>query len=331
MKRTGRILLALGLIAGLSACSSSEKDSTASTDEPKSNTRNTALASNQAPVIDSVHLEPTNPRPGERITALVAATDPDGDPLEIEYRWRVDGKAVENAGRSLHVEHTSKGAVIELTVVVSDRIDQSQPERLTTRVGNLAPRVLQVIIEPLGEVTAGRDIAARPRATDPDGDAITFRYRWTVNGNLVGGEHAALSSEHYKRGDKIELEVVATDGIDESEPLRSAEIPVVNSAPRIVSEPGQLSDSGVFSYQLQVEDADRDITFRYRLLNGPEGMDVDVVDGQVSWTPRPDQSGSHKVELEVEDMRGGRATQSFDVTISFEALEEEEAPAAPAP
>lgn len=284
-------------------------------------------ALNSAPVIESVSVEPRTARPGETIRALVEASDPDGDDLELHYEWRLDGRVDSQATERFHVTSAAKRSRIQVTVVASDGSEQSQPVTATARVGNLPPILQGVVIEPLGQVTAGRDVIASPRATDPDGDDVSFRYRWDVNGSTVDETGPVLSSSHYERGDSIRVIVTATDGQDDSDALRSDPIPVVNSPPKITSQPGAIGDDGVFRYTIEAEDPDGDRGFRYRLTEGPPGMDLDTVSGTLTWTPREDQAGRHNVKIEVADLKGARAQQSFVVLIEFQ---EPEAPAAPA-
>jgi hypothetical protein len=47
-------------------------------------------------------------------------------------------------------------------------------------------------------------------------------------------------------------------------------------------------------------------------------MAVDVLFGMVTWTPADSQVGSHPVVIEVDDMAGGKATQSFEVRVAFD-------------
>jgi len=62
-------------------------------------------------------------------------------------------------------------------------------------------------------------------------------------------------------------------------------------------------------------------------------MDLDVVDGSLTWTPTADQAGEHPVEIEVADIHGGKTTQSFVVTVGFEdeKAADAQAPAQKAP
>jgi hypothetical protein len=287
-----------------------------------------SAADNRPPEIESVALEPASPRPGQRVSARVVADDPDGDPIRLDFRWRVAGRPVPEAdGRpSLHVEGGDRDASIEVSVVASDGRAQSDPATASAHVGNLPPTIVQVVLKPLGPVSAGHDVTASPRSTDPDGGEIDYRYRWSVNGEELPDVGATLAARHFSRGDRIELEVVASDGEDESAPVRSPPIEVVNAAPRIVSRPGRIGADGVFRYAVRVEDPDGDEGFRYRLLKGPSGMSIDPEQGELRWTPAFDAVGSHPVEIEVEDPHGGRATQSFALELLYGA---EPPPAAP--
>jgi hypothetical protein len=275
-----------------------------------------AGSGNQPPVIESVVLRPREPRAGEELKAQVRFSDPDGDRVTLAYRWTVTGRRVK-AGPSLHIEKLPKGARIEVEVVASDGHGESEPMADSVGVGNQPPVVLGVVLEPLGEVTVAQEVAASPRASDPDGDGLEFQYTWWVNGKPADVDGPMLPKGSFRRGDTIELSVVATDGRDESEPLRSQAIEVVNAAPRITSRPGSFDDEGAFRYELAVEDADGDRRHRYHLVEGPEGMLIDAFQGVVSWEPQENQAGAHSVVLEVKDRAGGSDRQSFALNVEF--------------
>jgi hypothetical protein len=273
---------------------------------------------NQPPTVVDVTLEPRAPRPGERITARAEVRDPEGDPTTVEYRWRIAGREVASRGPSILVENARRGDAIQVSAVARDASGESLPENAYAEVGNIPPRIVQVVMQPLGEVNASSDVTASPRASDPEGDAIEFHYRWRVNGSDVGGSSPTLTADHFKRGDRIELEVTASDGYDTSEPLRSAPIEVVNAPPRITSTPGAIGPDGVLRYPMQAEDPDGDRVFRYRLVEGPGGMTVGFSDGLLTWSPGPQDGGRHNVEVSVEDGFGASTTQRFSIDVSFQ-------------
>lgn len=272
---------------------------------------------NEPPQIERITLRPQNPRPGERVTAKVQASDPDGDSVRFSYVWRVNGQRVGD-GPSIHTQGYPKGTVLELRVTPDDGKNEGLVETEQLRIGNQPPVMVGVVIEPLGEVTVLNDIVASPRATDPDGDELEYDFEWTINGESADSDEAILPKDEFERGDEIALSVTADDGSDESEPLESQAFQVLNAPPRITSSPGGFEDDGSFRYQVAVSDPDGDRRLRYRLLEAPEGMKMDLLKGLLSWTPDDSQTGRHPVVVEVDDTSGGKITQSFEVRVEFE-------------
>ena len=285
-------------------------------------TQETSAAANSAPTIRSVTLSPKSPQPGERINVSVDASDPENQPLQMEYEWFVGERRMPTTESSFHVQgEIGKGQTIRVSVVAYDGIDRSPAASDSVRIGNSAPTLHGVRLDPDTQVTAGSDLTAIPQATDPDGDPLEYTYRWDVNGETVWRESAVLSSELIDRGDSIVVTVTASDGIDDSNELRSNPLEVVNANPVITSTPGAFDDEGRFIYPVQVEDPDGDRKFRYRLEKAPAGMEIDIVDGTVRWTPTESQAGKHAVRIQVSDASGGVVTQSFLVTLDFEDLD----------
>ena len=112
--------------------------------------------------------------------------------------------------------------------------------------------------------------------------------------------------------------MTASDGTDESATLESQPIRVANVPPMITSTPGAFEDDGSFRYQVVASDPDGDPRLRYRLLEAPEGMAMDRLNGAITWTPARVQAGNHPVVVEVDDMAGGSSTQSFEVWVAVE-------------
>lgn len=275
---------------------------------------------NNAPSIDSVVLRPEAPQPGDRLTAVVTASDPDGDNLSYEFAWTVDGFELEATGAEIMLKDVSKGAYIEVTVAVRDTNSRSESVTVETTIGNRPPVLQGVVLEPLGQVSVANDVKAVPRAFDPDGDEIEYRYVWRVNGEELNTTDAVLPSSEFERGDEIILEIVANDGDNDSKPLVSGTIKVVNAPPRITSEPGAFEDDN-FVYQLNIEDPDGDRRLRYRLDAGPSGMQMDHLEGIVTWKPTVSQHGTHQVSITVEDGNGGEAIQSFSLWAGTDAAD----------
>ncbi len=308
------------LAAALIACGGGEESQTTGLKMGQAPTPAEATTSssgvNSPPEISDLVLRPENPRPGERLTAVVEAFDPDGDALRLHYEWTVDGAAIENRSSEFMLKDVSKGSYVEVSVTARDQEDASESMEVGAMIGNRPPVLKGVVFEPLGEVSVANDVTAAPRSYDPDGDEVEYLYSWRVNGSEASTE-ALLSAEDFTRGDKIVLEVIADDGEDESKPLVSAPITVINAKPRIVSSPTGFGGEQ-FSYTLEVEDPDRDRGFRFHLVQGPDGMSVDSLNGIVSWVPRNGQEGNHMVEVAVEDQKGGEDRQRFELTLGLE-------------
>jgi hypothetical protein len=331
MHWTGTWTVSLALVGVLAGCGSGEPPQPETTPigevTPAKGAGSSPLSGKNPPVIRRIDLRPSRPTPGNIITANVDVFDPDGDEVTLSYSWSVNGSREGDDQATLLLGDAPKGSPVQVTVIARDGDSKSPAETATARVANRPPEMLGVVLDPLGEVRASRDIAADPRAQDPDGDPLEFRYRWRVDGDEADADGPVLSADHYRRGDEIELTVVAHDGEESSEPLTSAPFMVVNSPPRVASTPGAFDEDGTFRYAIRADDPDGDRSFRYELVTGPDGMRLDVVSGELTWTPTPDQAGSHPVTIEVGDRKGGFTNQSFDIRVEFEEVT---APAAPA-
>ncbi len=273
-------------------------------------------ASNRPPRILGVTLSPASPGAGEDVTARVDAEDPDGDRISYRFVWNVGERRFGAAGKTLARARARRGDTLAVTVTARDARANSAPFTATTVVRNSAPVITALGLEPSGEIHPGDEVRVAPQATDVDGDSISFRYRWTVNGSPVAEQGPALSTAGLARGGSIEVEVGATDGEDWSEPLRSPLLQLGNAPPRIVSEPTPPGDDGVFRYRVSAEDPDRDFPIVYSLETAPAGMTIDPRSGQIDWAPRMDQLGQHRVVVVAEDAQGGRATQGFHFVVA---------------
>lgn len=119
--------------------------------------------------------------------------------------------------------------------------DNSGPEQRTmvpvkksARDGeNRAPVVSEVRLEP-ARPAPGDTVEARVEASDPDGDLVKLRYRWSVNGRTLGVSGSVLPAGSAARDDRIELAVVASDGTLDSQESR-VRATVEPRAPSLVS------------------------------------------------------------------------------------------------
>jgi hypothetical protein len=322
-----RVTVLAGLLGGILACGGGDEAERPRT-TPLGHAREARAdgPGNEPPVIERVSLDPRDPLPGSEVRATVRAVDPEGDELSFAYEWRLDGERQPADGPALRLEHASKGQELEVRVRASDGESESQIGLATATLSNRRPEILGLRVDPLQEVPRGGTVVVSPHARDADGDSLEFSFHWTVNGRALEEQGESLSTEGLARGDEILVEVVASDGEEESARFASAPVRVGNAPPEIVSSPGSGFEGGVFRYRLEATDPDGDRGLRFRLLSGPEGMTVDPVLGEVHWKPRRDQTGTHTVDVAVEDPSGGAGAQKFEVTVR--EVEAEQVPAA---
>jgi hypothetical protein len=274
-----------------------------------------ARGGNHPPVVESVRLDPASPKPGQHVRAIAKASDPDGDPVEFKYLWRIGGISLADTTSEVSVGPVAKGSLVEVTVVGNDGHLESQPFVATGTVANQPPELVAVQLQPPGDISVGSPIVASPQAMDADGDTLSYHYSWWVNGHPAGGDEASLDTSKLRRGDTVKVRVVANDGTDESNAIESPPIRVANAPPKITSTPGGLDRDGVFRYAIQAVDPDGDLTLRYRLVKGPDGMTVDSMSGVVQWRPSATQTGKQPVEVAVDDLQGGTTSQRFELTV----------------
>jgi hypothetical protein len=83
-----------------------------------------AMVVNSPPQVASATINPTAPRGGDRLSVVLGATDPDGDPLSYSYQWTKNGTALSGATSStLDLSLPTNGEAgdnIAVTVTASD-------------------------------------------------------------------------------------------------------------------------------------------------------------------------------------------------------------------
>lgn len=278
-----------------------------------------ARAENEPPQIRSVSIVPSEPLPGSEVQAQVSALDPDGDVTHLRFVWTADGEAIAGGhGASLRLPEFVKGTRIEVQVVASDGVEDSAPATARARIANSAPRITGVRFEPAEGIRAGTPVVAVVDSEDPDGDPVSIRYQWLVNGRVLDrdGEGPTLDTTGLKRGDTIAVRVVADDGDAESDGWPTPSLALANSAPKITSTPPPgMAGDGTYRYALEASDPDGDRSLRFALASGPAGARVDPVLGEFVWSPTFDQAGTHPIEVLVTDGHGGEAKQRFEVKV----------------
>jgi hypothetical protein len=214
---------------------------------------NAVKVADTAPTAPRVTLSPERPRVGDALTASVAqpASDPDGDAIAYKFKWLRDG---EPAGQGALVPAGSarKGEKWRVLVVANDgELDGPAGEAEAVFVNTLptAPEIGLAPVAPnvLQEVAVKVE---RP-ATDPDGDALSERYAFLVNGRPrpLPATRGLFGRGGARKGDTVVVEAWANDG-DADGPRARREFKVVNVPPgmaKVAIAPAQPSTDAALS------------------------------------------------------------------------------------
>jgi hypothetical protein len=200
----------------------------------------------------------------------------------------------------------AKGVAVQARVVVGGREVASN----VVQIMNAPPEIVRLKVMP--EVFKPRDVlSVETEGKDIDGDAVSFLYEWTRNGEPAG--KGSRIETPIKRGDKVSVKVTPFDGENYGVPVvMNREIR--NMPPVIVENKEFIFDGKACSYQVKASDPDED-TLQYSLEQAPGGMTIDKSTGLIKWSVPPDFKGEMDVSIIVNDGQGGIARCGQKITI----------------
>jgi len=148
---------------------------------------------NSAPPAPTVSLLPARPRRPDGLQAVVTQPpDADGDPLTLRFVWTRDGQKVDVAPDQSQIARgvPRKGQRWAVEVFAADGEAESPPARAEVVIGDSAPGPVAVSLcenAAGGTVPTGTvpEVRVTQPAADADGDNVTYRTEWTVDGRAV--------------------------------------------------------------------------------------------------------------------------------------------------
>jgi len=157
--------------------------------------------------------------------ALLAVLTPEA-PAPI-WRWFTDGvERAEWTGPEVPGGETAKGEIWRVEV-------DADGESLSAEVaiGGVTPEVLELTLTP-ERIWTDDLLVATVTAVDPDGDAFSLRYEWTVDGAPAGGDDGLLDGAlDFDRDQEVALTVTVSDVDGEGASLSAGPLVVQNTAP----------------------------------------------------------------------------------------------------
>ncbi len=193
---------------------------------------------NSTPTLDDALLGPDPAYTDTPITCTATnPQDADGDFVQVQYDWTVDGLSAPASTATLATNLFHKGDAVVCTATPYDSEVLGTPVVSSALTVSNAPPVLGGIS--LNATTPTENsvlIVTEQDVSDADGDIVTFEYAWSIGGVVVSTA-PSIDGDTFDRGDSITLTVTPTDGEDDGTPVSGGPWQVVNAAPTLTSAP----------------------------------------------------------------------------------------------
>jgi hypothetical protein len=128
---------------------------------------------NALPRVAGAELSDLSPATGGLLVATASSQDPDGDAIRLIFRWRINGKVVqEGENPELRLSTAKKGDEVYCEVVPND--GEATGPTLATQIVAVRNRPPIIRSTPPSGVGPGGIYSYRLMADDPDGDPLGF-------------------------------------------------------------------------------------------------------------------------------------------------------------
>lgn len=228
------------------------------------------------PPAPKIEIVPSAPLPGEplRVQVIEQAPDADGHQVAYDVKWKRNRAAQSASIDGVAPKVTKKGEQWSVHVSSVDGADRSKEVVATVTIGNQAPVAPRIELSKTS-VTTTEPVAlniTRP-ASDADGDKLDLLVTWKRNGKAdasLNGKRSVPPSAT-KKGETFEVKVIASDGTDQSEPVRRsfAVVDTPPTQPKIAFEP-------------KTPIAGQDVTAK--IVSPSSDVDGDSIRYTISWT-----------------------------------------------
>jgi hypothetical protein len=140
---------------------------------------NTVVIKNTPPELSRVKLMPEVFRPEDKLYVEASGSDIDGDEVSIDFEWTINGEPAGN-GKDIGVQ-IRRGDRISVKITPFDGETYGRSVTLNREIRNLPP----IITEDKGFIFDGNTYTYHIKATDPDGDELTYSLRTAPDGLTI--------------------------------------------------------------------------------------------------------------------------------------------------
>lgn len=258
------------------------------------------------PDVVTLTLMPSRPTVLEDLEAEVG-----GVSGPVSYRWLRNGLPLSGqTERRLPAGQAARGDLVTVIATTSQGEGRAQ-----VTIVNSLPRVSRLRLKN-PRISHGSDLAVAVEGADPDGDALSFRCNWQVNGEELYWERGPrLPGDKFRRGDKIVLRITPHDGKEDGPVFHTPGWTVGNAPPSFVSTPPITLQGKIYRYQVEANDPDGD-SLSYELEAGPRGMQIDPRSGLLSWNLANSDSGEISIRIVAKDPQGLGVYQQFSLELT---------------
>lgn len=210
--------------------------------------RQRSININQVPTTPVISLTPGTPTTdADLILTHELSTDPDaaepwnardssGIPtITYFYQWTRNGVTYgDRTTTRVPARDTTRGQVWSVSVIATDGVGPSTAATSSVTIQNSLPTLTSATITPSAPFESSSQLTCVPGTTaDIDGDTVTLRYSWLVNGVSPSVTTNTLSNTRWSSGDTVTCTVTPFDGTDLGVPVVSAPVTIQNSVPSV--------------------------------------------------------------------------------------------------
>ncbi|MEZ6135208.1 MAG: putative Ig domain-containing protein [Pirellulaceae bacterium] len=275
---------------------------------------------NAAPQFTSIPIGPAEV--GTTWTYDADAFDPDGDRITFSLDAAAVGAgfSIDATSGQVRWAPTSTGEAA-LVVTAVDNFGGSTSQSITISVvppENFPPKITSI---PTGPAIVARTWVYSVRASDPDGDVLTFSLGAGTSTGVEIDARTGLVTWTPSVPGNATIAVVATDSADNTY-TQSFTLPAVappnhssNRPPVFTSSPsGPARVAQEWIYLAKASDADGDaLTYTLDADSIAAGIMIDANTGRIAWTPSA--VGNQAIAVTATDPTGNATTQAFELPV----------------